>query len=323
MTLRKSIAFVLLLACAALETAANAQEFPSKPVKIVAFYPPGGPSDFIARLVAEKLQQSFGQPFVVENRPGASLRIGTEYVARSAPDGYTIGVTGGPHATNPFLYPSLPYDTLKDLAGLAHLVDAPLVLSVPAGSPIKTLSDLLQAAKAKQGHLTVATAGNGTTTHLAAELLFLTAGTGFTHVPYKGDGPAVTELLGERVDAGFNTLQAVLQHINGGRVRGLAVGERARAAAVQSVPTFIEQGYPGIAVSAWFGMVVPSGVPRDVVNRLNREINVALASPDVKDKAAKAGLVTVGGSAEQFDAHIKSEMERWSQVIRTRGIKAD
>ena len=301
---------------------ASAQDFPSRPVKVVLFYAPGGPTDFAARLVADKLQQRFGQPFVVESRTGANLRIGTEFVAKSPADGYTIGVTGGPHATNPALFPDLPYDTLKDLKGLAHLVDAPLVLSVPASSPIRSVADLVQAAKDRQGRLTVATAGNGTTTHLTMEFLFLTAGAAFTHVAYKGDAPAVTEALGGRVDAACNTLLAVQQHIKAGKLRGLAVGTRERTPLLPDLPTYGDQGYPDITVSAWFGMIVPAGVPRDIVARLNREINAALQLPDVREKAMAAGLVPVGGSPEDFDTLIRSEMERWAKVIKTRGIKA-
>jgi tripartite-type tricarboxylate transporter receptor subunit TctC len=313
----------VLAALCALALPAAAQDFPSRPLKVVAFYAAGGPSDFAARLVSEKLQQKLGQPVVVENKPGAALRLGTEFVARSAPDGYTIGVTGGPHATNPALYANLPYDTLKDLAGLAHLVDAPLAISVPAASPIRTLKDYVEAGKAKRGALTVATAGNGTTTHLTAELLFLEAGATFTHVPYKGDAPAVTELLSGRVDSGANTLQSVLQHIRAGRLRGVAVGTKERVAQLPDVPTIAEQGYPDIVVSAWFGMIVPAGVPRDIVHRLNRDINEVLAMPDVREKLATAGLVPVGGTAEQFDAHIRAEIERWGRVIKARGIKAE
>ena len=317
--IRRAIAFALGMAVV---FAAQAQEYPSRPVRVVLFYAPGGPTDFAARLVADKLQQHFGQPFVVESKPGANLRIGTELVAKAPPDGYTIGVTGGPHATNPALFPDLPYDTARDLKGLAHLVDAPLVLSVPAQSPIRSVAELVQAAKAKQGQFTVATAGNGTTTHLTMEFLFLNAGATFMHVPHKGDAPAVTEALGGRVDATCNTLQAVQQHIRAGKLRGLAVGTAQRVALLPDVPTYVEQGFSDITVSAWFGMIVPAGVPRDIVQRLNTAINAALKQPDVREKAAAAGLVTVGGSPEDFDALIRGEMERWAKVIRSRGIKA-
>jgi len=315
------LGLVLFLCVAAFPAAA--QDYPSKPVKVVMAYAPGGPTDFISRVVSEKLQQKFCQPFVVESKPGANLRIGTDFVAKSAPDGYTIGVTGVPHATNPALFPNMPYDTLRDLAGLAHLVDAPLVLSVPAASPLKNVADLIALAKAKPGEVTIGTAGNDTGPHLSMEFLFLVAGANYTHVPYKGDAPAVTELLGARLTAGSNTLQSVLQHIRAGRLRALAVSSRERVAAAPEIPTLVEQGYPDNVVNTWFGMIVPAGVPRDIVNKLNREINAALAMPDVREKIFATGLLPVGGTAEQFDAHIRREMERWARVIKARGIKAE
>jgi tripartite-type tricarboxylate transporter receptor subunit TctC len=319
MSLRAGL-FALL---AAVAFGASAQEYPTKPVKVIMFYAPGGPTDFISRAVSEKLSQRLGQPFVVDSKPGANLRIGSEFVAKSAPDGYTIGVTGVPHATNPALFPNMPYDTLKDLAGLAHLVDAPLALSVPAASPVKSVADLIALAKAKPGEVTIGTAGNGTGPHLAMEFLFLVAGANYTHVPYKGDAPAVVELLGGRLAAGSNTLQAVLQHIKAGRLRGLAVASRERVAAAPDLPTLAELGYPDVVVNTWFGMVIPSGVPRDIVAKLSREINAVLALPEVREKIYATGLLPVGGTPAEFDAHIKREMERWARVIKARGIKAE
>lgn len=317
----RAITFALLLCVVAVQAAA--QDYPTKPVRVVVFYAAGGPTDFISRTVSEKLQAKLGQPFLVESKPGANLRIGTEFVAKSAPDGYTIGVTGVPHATNPALFPAMAYDTLKDLTGLAHLVDAPLVLSVPAASPVRNVADLIALAKAKPGEVTIGTAGNGTGPHLSMEFLFLVAGANYTHVPYKGDAPAVTELLGSRLTAGSNTLQSVLQHMKAGRLRGVAVSSRERVAAAPEVPTLVEQGYPDNVVNTWFGMIVPAGVPRDVINKLNREINAALAMPDVREKILATGLMPVGGTAEQFDALIRSEMVRWAKVIKARGIKAE
>lgn len=313
-------AAALMLPAAAV--AQDAASYPNKPVRVVLAYATGGPTDFIARLVSEKLQQKFGQPFIVESKAGANLRIASEFVAKAAPDGYTLGVTGVPHATNPALFNDLPYNTLKDLAGLAHLVDVPLALSVPAASPIRNVADLIAAAKSKPGATTIATAGNGTGPHLAMEFLFLVANASFTHVPYKGDAPAVTELLGGRVDAGSNTLQSVLQHVRAGKLRAIGVASKARVPTAPEVPTLAEQGYPDVVVTTWFGMIVPAAVPRDIVAKLNREINAALALPEVREKAVAVGLFPVGGTAEQFDAHIRSEMERWSRVIKARGIKA-
>ena len=318
----RTIALCVAAACGVFALPASAQDYPTRPVRVILTYAPGGPTDFITRLVCARLQQKLGQPFVVESRAGANLRIGTEIIAKAAPDGYTIGVVGLPHATNPSLF-ALPYDTARDFTGIAHLVDAPLALSVPAASPAKSVADLIAMAKAKPGTLTLATAGAGTGPHLAAELLFLDAGATFQHIPYKGDAPAVAEAIGGRVDATMNTLQGVIPHIRGGKLRGLGVGTRERMPAVPDVPTLVEQGYPEFVVSTWIGMIAPAGMPRDMVAKLNREINAAYALPEVREKIATAGMVPVGGTAEQFDALIRSDMARWARVIKARAIKGD
>ena len=318
----RTIALCVAAACGVFALPASAQDYPTRPVRVILTYAPGGPTDFITRLVCDRLQQKLGQPFVVESRAGANLRIGTEIIAKAAPDGYTIGVVGLPHATNPALF-ALPYDTARDFAGIAHLVDAPLALSVPAASPARSVADLIAMAKAKPGTLTLATAGAGTGPHLAAELLFLDAGATFQHIPYKGDAPAVAEAIGGRVDATMNTLQGVIPHIRGGKLRGLGVGTRERMPAVADVPTLVEQGYPEFVVSTWIGMIAPAGMPRDMVAKLNREINAAYALPEVREKIATAGMVPVGGTAEQFDALIRSDMARWARVIKARAIKGD
>ena len=311
-----------MVAALSVSIAAMAQEYPSRPVKIVLPYPLGGPGDFISRTVGEKLQQKLGQPFLIEPRPGANLRMGTEFLAKSAPDGYTIAFIGVPHATNPTFFGTLPYDTLKDLTALVHLVDVPLVITVHPGSAVKNLQDLVATGKAKPG-FTVGTAGVGTGPHLATEFLNLVSGANLTHVGYKGDAPAVTDLLGAHLGAGLNTLQAVVQHVRAGRLRGIGVASRERAAAMPDLPTIAEQGYPDVVVTTWFGFIAPAGVPRPILDKLNAEVNAALAMPDVKEKFANAGLVPVGGSMEQFDKLIRSEMQRWGRVIRERGIKPD
>jgi tripartite-type tricarboxylate transporter receptor subunit TctC len=310
-----------MLFAMSMSAAALAQEYPSKPVKVLLPYPLGGPGDFITRTVGEKLQQKFGQPFLVEPRPGANLRIATEALAKSAPDGYTIAFIGVPHATNPTFFPNLPYDTLKDVAPLVHLVDVPLVLTVNAGSPVKSLQDLVASSKSKS--LTVGTAGVGTGPHLATEFLNLVSGANLTHVGYKGDAPSVTDLLGGHLGAGWNTMQAVVQHVKAGRLRGIGVASRERAQAMPDLPTIAEQGYPDVVVTTWFGLVLPAGVSRDIAAKLNTEVNAALASPDVREKFANAGLVPVGGSSAQFDTLIRAEIVRWGRVIRERGIKAE
>lgn len=309
-----------LVAALALSAAVSAQEYPSRPVKIVLPYPAGGPGDFISRTVGEKLQAKLGQPFLVEPRPGAQLRIATEFVAKSPPDGHTIAFIGVPHATNPTFFPNLPYDTLKDLVPLVHLVDVPLVITVHPSSPVKSLQDLVATGKAKAG-FTVGTAGVGTGPHLATELLNLVSGANLTHVGYKGDAPAVTDALGGHIGAGFNTMQAIVQHVRAGRLRGIGVASRERASALPELPTIAEQGYPDVVVTTWFGFVAPAGVPRPILDRLNAEVNIALAAPDVKEKFATAGLIPVGGTMAQFDALIRAEIVRWARVIRERGIK--
>lgn len=317
----KRTVVLAFLAALLVATPSVAQDWPARPVRIVLPYAAGGPGDFISRTVGEKLQAALGQPFVIDARPGANLRIGTEFLARSAPDGYTIGFTGVPHATNPTLF-TLPYDTLRDTTALVQLVEVPLVITVHPSSALRSVADLVQAAKAKPG-LTVGTAGAGTGPHLAIELLGLVSGASFTHVPYKGDAPSVTDALGGQVGASFNTLQAVVQHVRGGRLRTLGVASRARVAALPEVPTIAEQGFADVVVTTWFGFIAPAGVPRPILERLNAAVNGALAQADVREKFASAGLVPVGGSIEQFDALIRSETQRWARVIRERGIRAD
>lgn len=316
--MKRILGFVAALLVSA---GAYSQEYPSKPVRIFLPYPLGGPGDFITRTVGEKLQQKFGQPFLIEPRAGANLRIATEATAKAAPDGYTIAFIGVPHATNPTFFPNLPYDTLKDLAPLVHLVDVPLVITVNPNSPVKSLQDLV--ASSKQKSLTVGTAGVGTGPHLATEFLNLVSGANLTHVGYKGDAPSVTDLLGGHLGAGFNTMQAVVQHVRAGRLRGIGVASKERAQAMPDLPTIAEQGFPDVVVTTWFGFVAPGGTPRDILAKLNAEVNTALASPDVREKFANAGLVPVGGTSAQFDALIRSEITRWGRVIRERGIKAE
>ena len=302
--------------------AAAAQNYPAKPVRMIVPNVSGGLADIAARVVASKLSDALGQQVVVDNRAGAGSTIGTAMAARAPADGYTLLTVFDSHATNPHLFKNLEYDTLKDLTALVHLVDVPLVITVHPGSAVKNLQDLVATGKAKPG-FTVGTAGVGTGPHLATEFLNLVSGANLTHVGYKGDAPAVTDLLGAHLGAGLNTMQAVVQHVRAGRLRGIGLASRERAAAMPDLPTIAEQGYPDVVVTTWFGFIAPAGVPRPILDKLNAEVNAALAMPDVKEKFANAGLVPVGGSMEQFDKLIRSEMQRWGRVIRERGIKPD
>ncbi len=315
--LRGALAAGLLLAAGAVA----AQAFPVKPVTIVLPYTAGGPVDFLARSLGERLSTRLGQAVLVESRPGAYERIASEHVLRQPADGYTILLVAVPHATNPSLFASMPYDTLADFAPLSHLVNIPPVLSVnPALGP-KSFGEFVALAKAKPGEATFGSAGNATSTHLSVELLGSIAGVQFTHIPFKGDAPSVTEVLGGRVVATVNTVPGVLGHIKGGRLRGIGIASRERSPLLPDVPTFVEQGYPDAVVTSWFGLVMRAGVPRDVMSKLNAEISASLATPELRERLMNAGMTPVGGSTEQFAAHIRSEIERWGKVIKSRGIR--
>ena len=299
-----------------------AQEYPAKPVRIVLPYAPGGPTELVTRVVADGLTKRMGQPFVIESRPGAATRIGTEAVARAAPDGYTLLMVSTPFATNPALFPSLPYDT-RDFRAVVHMVSVPTAIFVPQDSPVKTVPELVALARAKPGAVTVATAGNGTSTHLLLELLGHITGASFTHVPFKGDSPAVTELVAGRVSAGVHPLGVPLPHVKSGRLRAISVNIDRRLPQLPDVPTLTEQGLKEATASTWFGLATLAAVPGAIVARLNAEAVAVLAQADVRDKLAEVGLLTAGGTPEQFDAHIRAEIQRWGTVIKARGIKVD
>ena len=316
--LRAATALALSLAAAG----AAAQAFPSKPVRIVLPYTAGGPVDFLARTVGERVSARVGQPVLVESRPGANERVATSHVLASPADGYTILLVAVPHSTNPSLF-QMPYDTRKEITGLIHLVNIPPVLTANPASGLKDFNDLVKLAKAKPGEVTFGSAGNATSTHLTVELLGLLAGVSLQHIPFKGDAPSITELLAGRITASSNTITAGLPHVKAGRLRALGIASRERSPLLPEVPTFVEQGYPEAVITTWFGMVVHAGTPPDVVAKLNAEFNAALQVPEVREKLGATGMIPVGGTPEQFTTHIRSEMARWERVIRTRGIKVE
>ncbi len=313
----------VLAAALAVPGMATAQAFPSKPVTIVLSYAAGGPTDFLARTLGEKVSARFGQPVLVDPKPGANERVATEYLLRQPADGYTTVLVALPHATNPAVFASLPYDTVKEFIGLVHLVNIPVILTVKADSPIRNFADFAAFAKAKPGEAMFGSPGAATSSHLTVELLGTLAGVTFTHIPYKGDAPAMTELMGGRIVASVNSLPGALGQIRGGRVRSIGISSAQRVPLLPEVPTFAEQGYPEAVTATWFGLIVRSGTPKDVVAKLNTEFNAALAMPDVRDKLNDRGMTTVGGSAEGFTAFIRSETERWSRVVKARGIKIE
>ena len=300
---------------------ATAQTFPSKPIHIVSAYASGGPTELLARTVGDRASPRLGQPILVEARPGANERIASEYVLRSPADGYTLLLVATPHATNPGLF-EMTYDTRRDLTGLLHLADILPLITTHPDSPLHSLNDLVKAARAQPGALTYGSPGNATAPHLLLELIGLITDIRMQHVPYKGDAPALTELLGKRLDVSSNAMTSSMPYVKAGRLRGLAISSRERSPLLPNVATVREQGYPDAVVSGWFGLIVRTQTPLEVIARLNADLDWALKQVDVQEKLSAVGLVPVGGSTEEFTNHIHAEMDRWMQVIRTRGIKA-
>jgi tripartite-type tricarboxylate transporter receptor subunit TctC len=311
----------LAIAC----TGAFAQPYPSKPIKVVVPNPAGGYYDVIARTVGQKLADPLGQPMVVENRVGAGGILGTEYTAKSPPDGYTIMVGGiGPHGIVPSLYAKLPYDPVKDFAPIILVATTPNILVVHPSAPFQSVQDLVAAARQRPGALSYASNGNGTSQHLSAEMLALAMGLKLNHIPFKGSAPAVTAMLAGQVDFAFAVAPDALAHVKGGKLRALAVTSAQRAAPLPDVPTMSEAGVPDYEAIAWFGYFAPAGTPREIVDRLNAEIAKALAAPDVRERIAPGGLSELpGGTPEQLGEFVKSEIAKWSRVVKASGAKVD
>ena len=303
------------LAVVAAAAPAVAQEWPARQIRLIVPFPPGGGTDIIARVLGNHLTASLKQQIVIDNKPGAGGNIGIELAAKAAPDGYTIvlGQTSN-LAINPTLYPKLPYDPLKDLAPVALVADAPVVLVVPAESKVKTLADLVAAAKAKPGAVMIGSPGNGTVAHLSGELLQKSAAIKLLHVPYKGSAPALTDLMGNRLDSFMSSVPTVLTQIRAGRIRPLAVSSAKRSPSLPDVPTMAEAGLKDFDATTWFGILAPAGTPQPIVDRLNVAINVALKSPEVAEKIAVEGGSTLGGTAQKFAAYLKSELSTWSTI---------
>ncbi len=304
--------------------AAFAQAYPNKPIRVIVPFPAGGGTDLIAREVTNKIQVTKGWSFVVENRPGTGGNIGIDTVAKSPADGYTIGLGQTSNlAINPTLYKKMPYDSVKDLAPIGLVANAPLVLVVGETSPFKTLAEVVTAAKAKPKALNMATAGNGTVAHLASELFQKTADVEFTHVPYKGAAQASTDVVGGRVELYFSSVPTVLGYIKNGKMRPVVVTSQKRVDDLPAVPTVAESGFKDFEASTWFGFVAPAGTPKEIIALLNTELNKALQSPDVKQKLSDQGADVLGGSPEAFAATIKSDLTRWAPIIKASGATLD
>jgi tripartite-type tricarboxylate transporter receptor subunit TctC len=303
---------------------AAAQGFPNKPVRLIVPFPVGGGSDVVGRIVALKLSDVLGLQVVVDNRPGAGGSIGTEAAVHSAPDGYTMVLASTSEiAVNPAIYSKLGYDTLKDLAPVALVGTTPMVVIVSPSLPAKTVADLVALAKAKPGRLNVASAGNGSFTHLSGEFFRSLAGLSWTHVPYKGAPPAITDLAAGRADAMFSTLPAAMSYIRSNLVKPIAVSSPARVTTLPDIPTVIESGVPGYEAEYWYGVFVPSATPKDIVARLAQAIGQSLAAPDTIDNLAKQGASTGRMPLEKFEVYVKAEAAKWGKVARDSGARVD
>jgi tripartite-type tricarboxylate transporter receptor subunit TctC len=299
---------------------ASAQEFPAKPIKLIVPFPAGGPNDIIARIVGQRMSELTKQPVIIDNRGGASGALGTDAVAKAAPDGYTIGIVNlGALAINQSME-KVPYETLKDLAPVTLVVTVPEMLVVASNVPAKNMSELVALAKAQPGKLNFASTGPGSLPHLAGELLKLTANIDIAHVPYRGAAPAINDLLGQQVQMTFLDLPAILPHIRSGTLKPIALGTDARAPTAPDVPTTFELGMPALRIENWYGMVAPAATPPAIIAALNKITTTALADPNVKEKLAEQGLTTVGNSPEQFRDYITSETAKWAKVIKDAGV---
>jgi tripartite-type tricarboxylate transporter receptor subunit TctC len=307
----------LLLSIAA--SAAAAQPFPSKPLRFIVPFPPGGSADLMSRAIAPRMSERLGQPVVVENRAGAGGMIGVDAVAKAAPDGHTIGLAAaGALTTNIHLYPKMPFHPEKDLAPLSMLAMIPFFLVAHPSQP-DTLKGVI--AQAKSGNLSYGHGGQGSTMHLAGELLNMMAQVKIQPVPYKGSGPVSSDVLGGQIPLGVVDVPSAIANVRAGKLRALAVTAKKRIQAAPDVPTFEEAGLPGYEAVGWFGAVAPAGTPREIVNRLNAEIRNALSAPDVQERALSAGAEPAPSSPEEFAAYIREETKKWGQVVRNAGIK--
>jgi len=319
-----SVAAVVMALAGFHAGAQGAANYPSKPIKIVVPFPPGGATDILARAIGFELQKAWGQSVIIENKPGGGGNTGADLVAKSAPDGYTLVMgTVGTHAINMSLYAKMPYDAVKDFEPVVLVAGVPNLLVVHPSVNAKSVRELTALAKSQPGKLNVASSGNGTSIHLAAELYKQMAGVDILHVPYKGSSPAVTDLLGGQVQMMFDNMPSSLPYAKAGKLRALAVTSMTRSAALPDVPTMDEEGLKGFDATSWFGLLAPAGTPKDIVAKLNAASVKALASAEMRERLAAQGADPVGNTPEQFAAFIKAEIDKWAKIVKASGARVD
>ena len=324
LNLRALASLSVALALLAPQAGGAADNYPAKPIRFVVAFPPGGGTDIIARVIAQKLSERLAQQVVVDNRPGAGCNIGTDIVAKSAPDGYTILMgSAGPLAINASLFAKMPFDPIKDLAPVTLAASTPNVLVVHPSLPARTVKELIALARARPGEINFASSGHGTPAHLAGELFNSMAGVKLVHVPYKGAAPALADLLGGQVQIMFSTMPPALPHVKDGKLRALAVTSRKRSPAAPDLPTLDEAALAGFEAITWHGVVVPAGTPTTVIALLNREIVAILHLPEVVERLSGQGAEALGSTPEEFAAYIGSESVKWAKVVRESGAKAE
>ena len=315
----------LAAGAAALPTASRfawAQAYPSRPVRLIIGYPPGGSADITARLTGQWLSERLGQPVVIESRPGAATNLATEAVVRASPDGYTLLLVAPANAINATLYDKLSFDFLRDIVPVAGIIRFPNVVVVNPSLPIKTIPELIAYAKANPGKLNMASSGNGSTIHMSGELFKMLTGINMVHVPYRGGAPALTDLIAGQVHVMFDNIPTSAEHIKAGRLRGLAVTSAARSQVLPDLPT-VADFLPGYEASAWYGLAAPKGTPPEIVDRLNKAVNEILADPKAKARFTELGAILLPGSAAEFGKLVADETEKWGKVVKFAGAKVD
>lgn len=316
-------AFLLAAIFGHMSGAAIAQSYPARAVRVIVPFAPGGGTDILVRTIAPRLSEALGQQLVIDNRAGGGSTIGSELAAKSPPDGYTLLAVDTSFTTNPSLYSKLPYDSTRDFAPVSLLAAAPVILIVHPSVPVKTVKEFVALAKAKPGQLNFASGGPGSSTHLGGELLKMVAHIDLVHIPYKGTGPAVADVLGGQVVMMFAGISSVKQHVEVGRLRAIAVTGDKRSPAMPEVPTFVESGLKGVDSGTYWGLLAPAATMKEIVNRLSTTIAGVLKQPDIRQRLVDLGFDPIGGTPEQFAANIKAETEKWARVIKAANVKLD